>query len=409
MEYYTRHIEPKLMELFRHFPVIALLGARQTGKSTLVHHLPIQNLSTVVFDPVQDMGNAREDPDFFLQNKSLPLFLDEIQYAPELLAAIKRYVDIRQEVGLFILTGSQHLSVMKSISESLAGRVAVINLHPMSSREQARTPGNGFFRDFFHEPGFDPFKFICSAFRPVFPFIWKGGFPGLLSLPHHLYASFFESYLRTYIERDVRAVSGIGSLQTFGRFFGLLAALTGQEINHNQLGRELGIDRKTALAWTEIATSTFQWHQVPAFSRNVVKKISGKSKGYFADTGFACYLQRIMTPDVLMQHPLGGRLFETFVFLEILKQVDTWPMKPAMYHFRSYSGAEVDLILEMNGVLHPVEIKMKSHPSKRDCSGIMSFRQYCSGSDTGTGFIVCSTDTIEKVHDDVYAVPWWEV
>ena len=166
-------------------------------------------------------------------------------------------------------------------------------------------------------------------------------------IPDHLVPLFWESYLQTYIERDVRRVTNIGSLQTFGNFIGLLSTHSSGEINYNQLGRELGVDRKSALAWTEIAQATFQWFAIPPFSRNPVKKIAGKPKGCFSDTGFMCYLQRISIPEVIGNHPLKGKLFETYIVLEILKTIHSMPIKPNLYHFRTYSGAEVDLILEL--------------------------------------------------------------
>ncbi len=409
MKYLGRSIEGKVLEALEYFPVVTVQGARQTGKSTMIGQLPIQDLTTVTLDPVHDVGGAREDPDLFLQNQQYPLFLDEIQYAPQLTASIKRWVDKSKGKGMFILSGSQNLAVLRSISESMAGRVAVIDLHHMRLAELDERPqGEGVLQRLLRGD-WDPREEQCRPPRPLYSSLWRGGFPGLLEIPEHLYALYFESYLRTYIERDIRTASEISSLQLFSRFIGLLAALTACEINHNQLGRELGIDRKTAVAWTEIATATFQWFQVPAYASNPIKRIAGKPKGYLADTGLCCYLQRISSADVLAQHPLTGSLFETYIFLEVLKTVSAWPMKPSIYHYRSHSGGEIDLLLELNGVLTPIEVKKTSKPSPRLCGGFDSLRRTFPRANIGTGIIVCAVETVQRVRPDVVAVPWWEL
>ena len=300
--YRPRLIEEKLLELFQYYPVLAVLGARQVGKSTLVKHLFSEKVASVVFDPVVDVANARQDPEFFLQNNPPPVFLDEIQYAPELLGPIKRQVDRLGTKGLFILSGSQHLSVMRDIAESLAGRVAVVPLYPMTWREAEGAAKGAFLKNWV--AGDIGFKEIARPSPPaLYPKIWRGGYPGILDLPDRLVGGYWQSYLQTYVERDVRAVANIGSLQTFGRFIRLLGALSAQEINYAHLGRDLGVDRKTARSWLETVESTFLWFSLPAFSRNPVKRIAGRPKGYFADTGFICQLQKISAPDAKKRVP----------------------------------------------------------------------------------------------------------
>ena len=405
--YKNRIIEKKLTELFAYYPVVAVLGARQVGKSTLVENLFADVASTTVFDPVVDIGNARQDPDFFLQNNKTPAFFDEVQYAPELLGSIKRKVDEEKQNGLFILSGSQNLSVLKDISESLAGRVAIVNLWPMSRNELDESPGTGFLQKWLSEKTEDDQTPSPPQSRPTYTSIWQGGYPKIAELPDHLVPGYWQSYMQTYIERDVCKVANIGSLQSFGRFIGLLAALTAQEINHNQIGRELGVARNTALAWTEIAESTYQWLSIPAFSRNPLKKISGKKKGFFTDTGLVCYLQKISSPDVIAGHPMQGRLFDTFVVMEIIKLMQQLPIQPNLYHFRSHSGAEVDLILELNGILYPIEIKAKSNPNRRDIRGFAAFRDCFPKENIHPGLVICAIPSIQKLSYEALAVPWW--
>ncbi len=408
--YRPRLLEAKISELFRFYPVISILGARQVGKSTLVENLFGTDLDAVVFDPVLDIEDARHDPDFFLQNHPPPVFLDEIQYAPEVLGAIKRRVDRNKQAGQYILSGSQNLAVLKSISESLAGRVAIAHLLPMTRQELAGEPNHDFLSRWL--AGETPALPATIGAKPppqLYPAIRRGGYPGLLNLPDHLISGYWQSYLHTYIERDVRMVAQIGSLQTFGQFISLLAALSSQEVNHANLGRELGVDRKTSRAWLETAQATFLWFAVPAFTRNPIKRIAGKAKGYFADPGFICHLQKIGSGEVIGGHPLKGALFETYVVMEILKTIQAWPMPPNLYHFRSYGGAEVDLILEQNGVLHPIEIKAKSNPTRNDGRGIGAFRECFPTEQIGPGLIVCAVEKPRRLAENLFAIPWWMI
>ncbi len=180
-------------------------------------------------------------------------------------------------------------------------------------------------------------------------------------------------------------------------------------MNASQLGRDLGIDRKTALAWKSVAAATYQWHEVPAFTRNAIKRVSGKHKGFAGDTGLVCYHQRIGSPDAIAGHPLQGQLAETWVALEILKTVQSWPTQPNLYHYRSHGGAEVDLILEMDGLLFPIETKSKTHPSRRDVMGIQSFRAGFSGERIAPALVICAIEQPAWITKNVLAVPWWSI
>lgn len=410
-----RLLGPKLREIFSYFPILALIGARQSGKSTLIRQIFGQEMETFVFDPVTDLANARKDPDFFLQNHPAPVFLDEIQYAPELLPALKRKVDREGRKGMYILSGSQNFSVMKNISESLAGRVYIQELYPMCGRElDERTDSPSFLKEWLDSAGTLEYSNILKLYSeiqkpkdPLLHRVWKGGFPGLLHIPDSFFSGFWNSYVQTYIERDVRLLSDIESLQSFGNFFSLLSSLTANEINYNELGRELGIDRKTAVHWAGLAKAGFQWIEIPAFHRNSIKRISSKKKGYFSDTGLISHFQRIPSPSVLASHPFLGRMTETYIFLEVYKLCTAYNMSPSFSHFRSHSGAEVDLILEYGGQVFPFEIKTKSNPDRKDCRGISKFKGLFPEIRTAPGIILCSIERPEKIQEDVIAVPYW--
>lgn len=413
MKYRKRLCEGMIAELCRHFPVVAVLGARQVGKSTLIQQVFGSEYEEIVFDPVQDVGQARVEPDLFLSNHPGKLFLDEVQYAPELLAAIKRRVDRTGKPGQFILSGSQNLSVIKNIAESLAGRVAIVELHGMTLSEARGHAGDSWLERWVNgnsvDGGGGQEREIINQKGEVpswYGTIFRGGMPGILDLPEALLPRFFESYLRTYVERDIRSVADIGNLQLFTRFFRLLGALSTTEINASQLGRDLDIDRRTALAWKAVLESTYQWTEIPAFSRNAVKRVAGKSKGIFSDTGMLCHLQRIASPDMLAGHPLQGRIVETWVVCEILKICSAWNVFPGFYHYRSVGGAEVDLVLELNGRLYPIEIKSKAHPSSKDAGGIKSFREAFPNEDIADGLLVCATEQPYRISEQVLALPW---
>lgn len=407
MKYRKRRVEGLIRELCFHFPVVAILGARQVGKSTLVRHVLGKEYKEIVFDPIEDVGQARADSDLFLANNPGKLFLDEVQYAPELLSAIKRRVDRSPISGEYVLSGSQNLAVVKGIAESLAGRVAIIELPGMSRGEIDEEPASGFLWDWINgNDGSNFSKTKIDRRLPWYSYIFRGGYPGILELPDRLLGRYFASYLQTYIERDIRTVADISNLQLFSRFYRLLAALSATEINASQLGRDLDIDRRTAQNWTRVLESTYQWIEIPAFSRNPVKRIAGKSKGVFTDTGMFCFLQRITSPEMISNHPLQGRLIETWVIMEIVRVCMAWDTPPAFYHYRSAGGAEVDLILELNGMLYPIEVKSKSHPSKKDISGIKSFRGAFPAENIADGLLVCAIDSPSRISEDVLALPW---
>jgi predicted AAA+ superfamily ATPase len=201
-------------------------------------------------------------------------------------------------------------------------------------------------------------------------------------------------------------MADISDWQLFGRFIRLAAALTAQEHNFSQLGRELGLTPQTAQRWLDILKATFQWFEVPAFSGNLIKRVSSKPKGYFSDTGIACSSQAISSPSVIGGHPLWGPLFETAVAGELRKQCSLFSPKPNIYHWRSYSGAEVDFILEFNGALFPIEVKANSNPSRRDTTGISAFRKNYSHLNIKPGLVLAPTDTIRQISENDYSVPW---
>jgi len=272
----------RLARMAEHFPVLVVTGARQVGKTTLVRHLFASRAQVVVLDPVLDPLGAREDPEFFLDRHPPPLVLDEVQVAPALLGAIKRRVDEDPTPGQYILTGSQNLALLRRTAESLAGRAGVVDLEPLTVGEQAGLAREGgWLREWLDAP--DTFARrgakACSDV-PLLSLLWRGGFPGLLDRPDALVPEIFDSYLRTYVERDVRLAGDIRDIGEFGRFLGLCAGLSAQEINHSQLGREIGVTPQTSARWLDTLKATGLWSETTPWHGNTLKRLSRRGKGY---------------------------------------------------------------------------------------------------------------------------------
>ena len=407
--YIKRILTDKLYRLSKSFPVVVVSGARQVGKSTLLQNTLGINAEIVVFDPVIDIENARQDPELFLNNHPIPLILDEIQYAPELIASIKRRIDIKRTPGQYILTGSQQWGVMKSMSESLAGRAVFLDLNSFCLLEISQNDSIiPWITRWIDSP--DKFLSINQSLlthkTTLYEQLWRGFLPEAQFLDTEVIPDFLTAYKRTYIERDVRLLAEVSDLQLFGRFLQLVSALTAQEINHSQLGRELGLTPQTARRWLDILKSTFQWFEIPAYSGNLIKRVSNKPKGYIADTGLACSTQAISTPKTIGGHPLWGAIFETAVVAELKKQATFLSPTPNFYHWRAYSGAEIDIIIEYDGILYPIEIKAKTNPSRRDTSGISAFRKRYSHINISKGLVIAPCAGIIQVSEHDYAVPW---
>ncbi len=404
--YIPRHLESKIQRLSGKFKGILVLGARQVGKTTLLKHL-LSKSQYVVFDPVQDLYNARQDPDLFLKTYRPPLILDEVQFVPELLASLKRVMDASDQHGQYFLTGSQNFSVLKQACESLAGRIAIIELDPLSVFEGCKiSPQDTWINKLMFENQEISDRDFTLIPDNILSLIWRGGFPGTLGFDEEDYGDFYRSYLQTYVERDVRLLADIKNLSQFSNFVALQAALTGHEVNSAHLGREIGITPPTAKDWSEILCNSYQMLKIPAYSGNLIKRLSGKSKAHFVDTGFACYLMRINSPQALLGHPSFGHLFETFCVNQIIRVLKGLGKNYNLYHWRTNGGAEVDLLIEVDGIFYPIEFKAKTNPTKRDLRGITQFRQDYPGLRIGRGFVVHAGDKFYPLTEADIAVPW---
>lgn len=363
MTYLPRTLESAVGQAAHQFPVVMVTGPRQVGKTTLLRHLCGDDRRYVSLDDPRLRELAERDPALFFQRFPPPILIDEIQYAPQLLPYIKLDVDETQEMGRFWLTGSQQYQVIQGVTESLAGRVALLNLLGFSAREHQQRLVE-----------VEPFLPVPERFEPlaessgsttlhhVFQTIWRGSYPALhagRAIDHEL---FYSSYLQTYLQRDVRDLAQVGDEAAFVRFLRACAARTGQLLNMTDLARDVDISPKTAKHWLSILESSFVVHLLQPYHTNLTKRLVKTPKLYFLDTGLAAYLTEWTSPDTLANGAMRGAIFETWVVSEVLKSWWHRMRRPALYFYRDRDGKEVDLLFVVDQKLHPVKIKLGATP-----------------------------------------------
>jgi len=398
-----RSLKYVIEDLSSSFPVLLLTGPRQIGKTTLLESCADETRSYISLDDLEERAIAKNDPNLFLQIHKPPLIIDEIQYAPELLSYIKIHVDKNHNPGDFWLTGSQRFHLMKGITESLAGRVAVIDMLGLSSAEisghaHTSTP-------------FLPSLDWISAANPsyssdldsVFQKIWLGSFPKMVTDNGKFRDIFFKSYVQTYIERDVKGILSISDELTFYKFLRAAAARTGQLLNYSELARDVGIDQKTAKAWLSILAASGLVYLLPPYHNNVTKRIIKTPKLYFLDTGLCAFLIGWDSPKSLSLGAMSGAVLETYVFAEILKTYWHNGKMPHIYFYRDADQREVDFLLDQNDVLYPVEVKKTATPSltsTKHFSALNSLKK-----DVGVGAVICLRENAIPLSRDVNAIP----
>lgn len=409
--YLHRHLEEQIKEAFEESKVVLLVGARQVGKSTLLKNL-FPGVQAFVLDPVHDTYNLRQQSDLFLKSFNPPLILDEIQFYPELLASLKRFADESDKMGQYILTGSQNFSMLRHVSESMAGRVSILHLNPMTFLELNDVQRSPWIETHLNNEDLVgklytlPVGGKDESDGGIYRMMWRGMMPGLLGKRDSFVGRFFSSYLQTYIERDVRLLADIRNLTEFSKFVRLLAMNSGQQINISELGRELGIANSTAITWKNLLVHSFLWNELQPYHGSTIKRLAQKPKGLFFDTGMLCHLSMIDDPISLAKHPRVGAVFETFMINTLCTYLKASPRQCSFYHWRTSHGQEVDLIIEHRGRLYPIEIKFKINLTSADFKGLKAFRETYSDKDVAPGVVLYAGDTCRYVAEDIIAVPW---
>lgn len=398
--YIKRSVENKLEQLSKSFPVIMITGSRQVGKTTLLNNLQKQSKSEINYvslDNLSVRALAKEEPELFLERYKAPLIIDEFQYAPDLLSYIKIIVDEKkqehlenekvQSMGLYYLTGSQVFHTMKSVSESLAGRVGILELYPLSNRE-IENKNEDFFLPIYENLE-NKEKTKRLDVDKVYEKILKGSYPELYSNPNIEPRDFFESYIKTYIERDIRELINVKDETKFLKFIESVAVRTGQELNINDISNSIEINNMTAQNWLSILVSTGLVYLLQPYSNNNISRIVKRPKLYFMDTGLACYLAGYMDSITLEKSAFNGAIFETYVITEIIKSFANAGLdsRKYLYYYRDNNGKEIDLLIIYNNTVYPLEIKKSFNPGKQAIKNFDVVNNF--GLEIGNGGVIC--------------------
>ena len=409
MKYIARHLEKRIMELSESYSAILLTGPRQSGKTTMLRSLAEKENKGRKYVSLDDLATrdmAKNDPALFLQMHKPPVLIDEVQYAPELFTYIKIHIDEHHNPGDFWMTGSQIFRLMRGVQESLAGRVALLHMSPLSQREIIGADCVPFTTD--TETLIEECRKISPVDTPaLFERIWRGSMPGIVSGLYPDRNMYYSSYLSTYVERDVRDISGTVNALKFNRFITAVAARTSQLLNYQALAEDAEIDIQTSKAWVNILETLGIIFLLHPYSNNVLKRTIKTPKVYFYDTGLVCYLTKWSSPEVAESGAMSGALLENFAVSEIVKGYQNAGLEPYLYFYRDRDAKEIDVILEGDGKLCPLEIKKTATPDKRIVRTFGVIDK--SPLQLGTGAVLCMAEQLGAFDRENLIVPIWAI
>lgn len=391
MQYITRELERKFKQMDAFFKVVLVTGARQVGKTTMLKHLAKgTNRTYVTLDDLMARELAQTDPALFFQTYKPPILIDEVQHAPQLFERIKLMCENTEETGQFWLTGSQQYSMMKHIRETLAGRIGIMELYSLSQREK-----KGVLFD-------KPLDFSLETLRErqsivppnditdVFEHIWRGGMPQVQTADEEMRQEYYSSYVDTYLMRDVAEVGGVTNSAKFMKLLRTCAALTAEQVNYATLATAADISEPTAKDWVRILEGLGIVYLLQPYSNNELKRLVKTPKLYFCDTGLCAYLSMWLTRDTLMNGAASGHYFENYVVTELLKNYAYGKTKANICYYRDSNSKEIDVFVELNGYIHPLEIKKSASPNRKE---VKKYELLDKASiPRGNGGIVCMCD-----------------
>ena len=402
--YIRRHVEEIINKLFQAYPVIIITGPRQVGKSTLLKKY-FSDINYITMDDLADCEAVKRDSKDFLELQGTPLILDEVQLVPEIFPTLKLISDSDRHNGMYILTSSQRYQLMQNISESLAGRIGIIEMLGLSNRELANIN--------FEEPFLPTLDYLKKrkkagieniSVTELWNRIHKGSMPEIYSNDNLPWKNFYSDYVRTYIERDVRQLANVGDAIAFNSFITALAARTGELLNINSLANDVGIDNRTAKRWLSILEASGIIYILRPFSTNINKRVVKTPKIYFTDTGLVCYLCRWLTPDNLRLGAMSGAIYETYVISEIIKSYYNKADIPDLFFYRDASGKEIDLLIYQNNCLYPIEIKKTSSPNLKDIKHFSVLQEF-KDIEIGDGGVICNHDKLLPLQNNFRVIP----
>jgi len=403
--YIQRSLEPVLKKAAAEFPAVVLTGPRQSGKTTVLKHLFGKECRYVSLEPPDVRAAAMEDPRGFLELHPPPAIFDEVQYAPDLLPYMKERIDAhRDQAGQYLLTGSRNLLLTEKITESLAGRAAILRLLPLSRRETTGHPGAPLPWES-KKAGAPPARI---SVRDLWKDFLRGGYPELTADPGRDIGLWHAGYVQTYLERDVRSLRQVGDLSQFQSFLRALAARTAQLLSLTDLARDLGVALNTVKSWLSVLEATYQVIVLRPYFVNVGKRLVKTPKVYFTDVGTLCYLTGLKDPEHAASGPMGGPIMETAVLSEIVKTLTHRGLEPQVYFWRTSAGSEVDIVVEADGKVVPIEVKLSATPRPAMASSIKKFQQDF-GDKAGPGFVVHPGDIRLPLGSNVTALPFAEL
>lgn len=407
MAYIKRDIEDKIISLSKEYSCILITGPRQVGKTTVLRQLMDNNREYVTLDDLDERSLAKRDPAMFLQIHSTPIMIDEVQYAPELFSYIKMEIDKGAEPGTYWLTGSQAFKLMELAQESLAGRVAILH---MSSLSQHEIYGLG---------DCTPFTLELSALKArektnapaditeIYDRIWKGSMPGLASGKFSDRDVFYSSYLQTYIDRDVKEQVQLADPLLFRDFVRAAACRAGQMLNVHDIAQDVGVSDDTAKRWLQVLEKSDVIFFLRPYSNNLLKRTVKTPKMYFFDTGLVAYLTRYSSPEILANGAINGAILENFVVSELLKSYHNNAKECLLWYYRDSNSNEIDMVIESDGMLHPLEIKRSVNPGSELISAFNLLDK--ASVPRGNGAILCMRPKLSAINSENYIVPIWMI
>ena len=402
--YLKRHAEKAVERLSKMFGAVLVAGPRQVGKTTMLRNITSDIGYVTLDDPIVLAGASEESGTFFKDNPP-PVFVDEIQKAPELFPQIKMIIDRDHKKGQFYMCGSQQFRMMKNVSESLVGRLGLVTLLGLSMREK--------YEVLFDKPFLPTEEYFTKrrtqladvSYDDVWNAVHRGCMPELCANPDYDWQMFYGAYVRAYIDRDVRELTDIGDEVKFTRFMTVAAAATGQLLNLSSLARDVGVSQPTAERWLSVLVASNIVYLLKPYSNNITKRAIKTPKLYFLDTGLAAYLTKWNTPEVLKNGAMAGAFFESFVLSEIIKSYyNSGILDAPVYFYRDKDMNEIDILIEENGILYPLEVKKHADPQKKDIS-VFNVLDKIPNITRGSGGVICLYDNLVTLKGEDRVIP----